>query len=100
MQLRLANPNISLDGMRLPILEALIAAMWIWERRGLQVLTITGAVSSSHDIDSPLCLGGSIDIRARTLPDVLSMFDDLRAELGDKYQVELELDHIHIVYDP
>jgi len=82
------------------MIRALLHAMYVLQRHGMSSLTVTSALDGVHKTGSLHYQGLAIDIRSRTLPDELTIANELRDDLGPDYDVLLERDHIHIEYDP
>jgi hypothetical protein len=73
----------------------------VWQQYGY-TLTVTSGYDGSHSAQSLHYKGLAEDYRTRDVsPAHLSaMLDDARAILGRDYDVVLEIDHVHVEYDP
>lgn len=81
---------------RLLVIEA------CYERVCGREMVITSACDGTHIVGSRHFTGEAIDLRTRDLEvDVaLQLRRELKALLGVAFDVVLEVDHIHIEYDP
>lgn len=65
-------------------------------------ITITAGSDGKHMVGSFHYVGKAVDIRTFDFPSntaVASFMDALRKELGNKWQVLLEADHVHVEQD-
>jgi hypothetical protein len=95
------KPGVRITGMRPEILLAAVAAMEVYKAAGHD-LTITACVDGRHTTGSLHYAGAAIDLRARDLSpaDVPKLIAQIKACLGDDFDVLLEVDHIHIEFQP
>lgn len=100
MRLSLKDSAVNLDSVTDRILYALLIACQVWKRHGMSLLTVTSANDGEHKTNSLHYTGNAVDLRTHTLPDQCAMRDELAEELGDDYDVVLEVDHLHIEFDP
>lgn len=100
MQLKLKDETVNINGLTLPMIEAIAGAMRVWDAAGMQTLVITSACDGDHMPGSKHYNGDALDLRSRTLTDAFAVRDMLQDELGDDYDVILESDHIHVEWDP
>lgn len=100
MRLRLKDSTINIDGLSAEMIAAIQSAMWIWALQGIRELVITSANDGTHKDGSLHYEGQALDLRSRNLTDQVKARDMLQDELGDDYDVILELTHIHVEFDP
>ena len=95
------KPGVRITGMRPEILLAAVAAMEVYKAAGHDI-TITACVDGKHTTGSLHYAGAAIDLRTRDLPpgDVAKLIAQIKACLGDDFDVLLEVDHIHIEFQP
>jgi hypothetical protein len=95
------KPGVRITGMRPEILLAAVAAMEVYKAAGHD-LTITACVDGKHTTCSLHYAGAAIDLRTRDVPagDVSKLIAQIKAALGDDFDVLLEVDHIHIEFQP
>lgn len=81
---------------RLQVIEALV------EQVSGREMVVTCAMDGDHMSGSRHYTGEAIDIRIRDMEvaDSLVLRRELKAALGKAFDVVLEVDHIHIEYDP
>ncbi len=86
------KPGVRITGMRPEILLAAAG----------HDLTITACVDGKHTTCSLHYAGAAIDLRTRDVPagDVSKLIAQIKAALGDDFDVLLEVDHIHIEFQP
>ncbi len=92
-----------------PAMEFAMEQVWIvYERRLRRAPVITGAQEDAHSKNS-LHYGLFPDVRIRALDfddDGISdevkegMLEDLKDYLGTQFDLDWEVDHLHIEYDP
>jgi hypothetical protein len=97
----LLKPGVRVAGLRPEILLAVIAAERVFEEAGAD-LVLTACVDGKHAGGSLHYVGQAVDIRTRDLaPDVIpKMVARLRECVGADYDVALELDHVHVEFQP
>lgn len=100
MQLNLKNPTVQLNGLDLQAVKAIFTAMLVWQKFGMQKLTITSARDGKHKTNSLHYTGKAFDLRTKDVPDAVAMREVLQQRLGHDFDVILEPDHIHVEYDP
>lgn len=68
----------------------------------LKELVITAGTDGHHMVGSKHYIGDALDIRiSNLLPGQLKfVVDHLKSDLGKDYDVIVEVDHIHVEYDP
>jgi hypothetical protein len=93
--------GVRIIGMRPEILLAAVTAERVYEAAGHD-LTITACVDGKHMTGSLHYAGAAIDIRTRDIApaDVQKLIAQIKACLGDDFDVLLEVDHIHIEFQP
>ncbi len=96
------KPGVQITGMRPEILLAAVAAMEAYKALGHDMLVITACVDGRHTTGSLHYAGAAIDLRTRDLPpaDVPKLIAQIKACMGDDFDVLLEVDHIHIEFQP
>jgi hypothetical protein len=87
--------------MRPEILLAAVAAMKVYEAAGHD-FTITAGVDGKHMAGSLHYSGAAIDVRTRDLAadEVQKIIAKMKECLGCDFDVLLEVDHIHIEFQP
>ena len=97
----LLKPGVRITGMRPEILLAAVAAMEVYKAAGHD-LTITACVDGKHTTGSLHYAGAAVDLRSRDLhpEDVQKVIARLKACLGDDFDVVLEVDHLHVEFQP
>lgn len=101
--------GVLLHGLVNEVWLALIVAEAIYEEHGL-TLVVTSARDGTHSRASAHYTGRAVDLRIRNVagygvhgsnsPEIQEIAADLRAALGQYYDVVLESDHIHVEFDP
>ncbi len=73
----------------------------VWQSFGY-TLTVTSGTDSTHSASSLHYSGYAEDYRTRDISAsaLSSMVAQVRAQLGNGYDVILESDHLHVEYDP
>jgi len=97
----LIKPGARITGMRPEILLAAVAAERVYEEAGHD-FTITACVDGKHMTGSLHFAGAAIDVRTRDIPlaDTQKLIARIKACLADDFDVLLEVDHIHIEFQP
>jgi len=92
--------GVSLVGLHLPMRKVLIEAERIWKAHGKE-LVVTSGLDGQHSARSLHYYGYAVDLRTRYFDTVTTMkvANELRSALGEKYQVIVERNHIHVEYD-
>ena len=95
------KPGVRITGMRPEILFAAVVAERVYAEAGPD-LTVTACVDGKHMAGSFQYSGAAIDLRTRDLaPDeVQKLTARTKSCLGDDFDVLLEVDHIHIEFQP
>ena len=95
------KPGVRITGMRPAILLAAVAAERVYAEAGHD-LTITACVDGKHTTGSLHYAGAAIDVRTRDLApaDVQKLIARIKECLGADFDVLLEVDHIHIEFQP
>ena len=98
--MRLKDASVSLKDVSWRMFHAAVICEAVYAKRGVE-LVITSANDGKHGDKTLHHKGLALDLRTWTLggraPEVLP---ELKAALGDDYDVVLEKDHFHIEYDP
>ncbi len=92
--------GVVLLGLKLEMRKVLIEADKVWKAHG-QELTITSGLDGIHSPGSLHPYGYALDLRTRYFDkaEYTTIAAELRAALGDKYDVIVHYTHIHIEYD-
>lgn len=88
---------------RLVLLAGLYRVQWAVEAAGLGPLTVTSVWDGTHLPDSRHYVGLAADLRTHHLSseaDRRRMWEVVAEALGPGWDVILEVDHIHIEFDP
>jgi hypothetical protein len=95
------KPGVRITGMRPEILLAAVAAERVYEEAGHD-FTVTACVDGKHMAGSLHYAGAAIDVRTRDIPlaDVQKLIARIKVCLADDFDVLLEVDHIHIEFQP
>lgn len=93
--------GVKVNGMNTEILLATIIADDIYSKHN-QELVITEITGGKHGRGSKHYIGNAVDIRTNyfTKSEAESVAKDLSEALSEQYDVVLEVDHIHIEFDP
>ena len=93
--------DVRITGMRPEILLAAVAAMRVYETAGHDFM-ITACVDGKHMTGSLHYAGAAIDVRTRDIApaEVQKLIAQIKACLGCDFDVLLEVDHIHIEFQP
>jgi len=97
----LLKPGVRVAGLRPEILLAVIAAENVFEKAGVD-LVLTAGVDGKHTAGSLHYVGQAVDFRTRDVPaaDEPKLLARLRECLGPDYDVALEIDHLHVEFQP
>jgi hypothetical protein len=92
---------VRVHGLKPELLLALTIADGVYQRQGVE-LEITSIVDGKHSRGSLHYVGMAADLRTRTLPAGTAplVARQLRAALGDDYDVVLEDTHLHVEFQP
>lgn len=95
------KPGVRINGIRPELLLAIIAIDGIFTQRS-QALTITAVIDGAHSRGSLHYVGMAFDARTRDLPpgEADEAANLARAALGEDFDVVVEVDHLHIEYQP
>ena len=92
-------------GMSPEILLAVMVANEAYARHGFE-LVITSIADGRHSLKSKHYRGDAVDLRTKHLtggykgPMARQIASEIKADLGEHYDVILEDTHIHVEYDP
>jgi hypothetical protein len=89
-----------MDGASMEVIEALLVVMRVCQKWGMDRIVVTSVNDGKHKIGSHHYLGYAVDLRNYDWPDSIGMADEIRAKLHPDFDVVIELDHLHIEYDP
>ena len=83
-------------------LFAIRVAEGVFEDRKLGLMTITSCTDGKHSAGSKHYVGGAFDVRTRDIAkDALQLVAaDIKERLGSEFDVVVEVDHLHIEFDP
>ena len=95
------KPGVRITGMRPEILLAAVAAMEAYRAAGHDLM-VTACVDGKHMAGSLHYAGAAIDLRTRDVvpADVQKLITQIKTCLGDDFDVLLEVDHLHIEFQP
>jgi hypothetical protein len=95
------KPGVRITGMRPEILLAALAAMEAYRAAGHDLM-VTACVDGKHMTGSLHYAGAAIDLRTRDVApaDVQKLITQIKTCLGDDFDVLLEVDHLHIEFQP
>ena len=93
--------GVILAGLHIKMTPALKAADKIWESYG-QDLVVTGGLDGAHSAGSLHYCGRALDLRIWGFSslEIIDIAQNLKATLGDDYDVVTHKTHIHVEYDP
>lgn len=93
--------SVSVKNLQPQIVIAIIVCNDVYREHGY-VLCITSVSDSIHMKKSKHELGQAIDIRTRMIPKegINLIAKEIRNDLTPEFDVVVEIDHIHIEYDP
>jgi len=94
------DSTVNIWGLQVEMQPVLKAAGNIWEKYG-QELVITSGRDSIHSAASLHYYGLAVDLRTRyfTEDELSNVAHDLRAALGEGYDVIVHKSHIHVEFD-
>ena len=87
------------EGVQPPLIWLIAAVSRVASKRG-KAITITSGTDGAHSKNSLHYSLRALDLRISDQDDVPKLVEALKVELGPKYDVVLETDHIHIELDP
>lgn len=93
------KPGVDLRGLQPQMAVAAMIAEGVWAMHGKTELTITSGAEGKHMTNSLHYKGLAIDIRLPSADPAAAVLA-LRANLGAQFDVVLEVDHIHLEFDP
>jgi hypothetical protein len=95
------KPGASIKGIRPEIIFAAMVAQEVY-RDTYSSLVITSGLDSLHGEHSLHYSGEAIDLRINNLPPgrAVEVMTEIKKRLGAEFDVVLEVDHIHIEFDP
>lgn len=95
------EPNVQTFGMRTELLLAIVIAERIWSGYGVD-LVLTSMCDGKHSETSLHNAGAAVDMRSRDLASdaKVEAVKQLKAALGRDYDVILEVDHVHVEFQP
>ena len=101
MQLK---PGVRLLGIRPEVVLGLIAAQEVWRKQSTE-LVVTACIDGVHKRASEHYSGCAVDLRVHGLPDAAAAQAELKAALGEDFDVILEnagtpTQHIHLEFQP
>ena len=93
--------TVDVFGMRPELLLAVVIADGIHDKLGYDCI-LTSARDGKHSLTSLHYAGAAVDLRTKHLSgnDALVVTEQIRDALTEDYDVLLEMDHIHIEYQP
>lgn len=94
--------GVKVAGMRPEILLAAVAVERVYEKAGFDC-TVTACVDGQHMAGSLHYKGAAIDLRTRHVPHAIELkqiVDRIKECLGADFDVVVEMDHLHIEFDP
>lgn len=92
--------DVSIDGLRAPMLRALQYALIAWQAAGASRLVVTSTTEGEHTPGSLHPDGLAVDLRIWELSHPVQVAAALELLLGPEYDVVLEDTHVHVEYDP
>ncbi|MGE5486501.1 MAG: hypothetical protein ACM3ZB_01615 [bacterium] len=97
----LLKPGVRIAGLRPETVLAVVTAERILEEMGVDCV-ITAALDGKHTAGSLHYSGAAVDIRSRELApdDLKKLVARLRECLGEDFDVVLEIDHVHLEFQP
>jgi hypothetical protein len=95
------KPGVRITGMRPEILLAAVAGERVFAQAGFD-FTITACVDGKHSTGSLHYAGAAIDVRTRHVPadQVAKLVGQIKACLGDDFDVLQETTHLHVEHQP
>lgn len=94
--------SVRIDVLSPQLVLGLIAIHSVFESHGYDCI-LTSVSDGAHRSGSRHYDGNACDLRIRHISSgshVTDLVDDLRRVLGSNFDVVLEVDHIHVEYDP
>lgn len=99
------KPGVRCMGVNPEIVLALTVALGVFDRHGVDCV-VTSLTEGRHRNASLHYVGAAVDLRTRHLPGgsrgaaAQAVGDQLRAALGEDFDVVVERDHIHLEFQP
>lgn len=95
------KPGVDLRGLCSQMSVAYTIAMYVYQEKAQVPCVITSGSDGKHGPHSLHYCGKALDFRTNNLrgPQVHPVFMELKAALGDQFDVVLEDDHIHVEWD-
>lgn len=94
--------GVRIQGLRSEIVLAIIIANGIYQNHDLDC-TVTSIIDGKHSASSLHYTGCAFDLRTRNIPNTAlqgRIRMELAQALGQDFDVLLEVDHIHVEYQP
>lgn len=94
--------GVDLRGVQPQMAIAYSIACAVWQERAGVPCVITSASDGKHGPNSLHYKGMALDLRTHSLrsEQVAPVFAALKSALGAQFDVVLEVDHIHLEFDP
>ena len=94
--------GVKLEGLSPQIVLALVIAGQVYKDIANKECVITSVSDGKHSTKSLHYSGFAVDLRINniTVLEAKAVLLSLQSKLGDNYDVVLEIDHIHLEYDP
>jgi hypothetical protein len=93
------KPGVRVKGLSNELLLAVLIAQTIYNETEPSMV-ITSVTDGKHSANSLHYTGDAVDLRLPMQSTRDQIVSQLKTALGDSYDVILEVDHIHIEYDP
>lgn len=93
------KPGVRVRGLSNEILLAIVIAQSVYSETEAS-MTITSLSDGKHSVNSLHHTGDAVDLRMPMPVTREQIVSQLKKALGADYDVILEVDHIHIEYDP
>lgn len=93
------KPGVRVRGLSNEILLAVIIANEVYAKYDAN-LTLTSFTDGDHKTGSLHHCGDAVDLRLPVVGLRAAIIESLRTALTADYDVVLEIDHIHVEYDP
>ena len=93
--------GVDVGGLRPEMVPVLLAAFAIYQAEGKR-LVVTSALDGKHSKGSRHYVGLALDLRSREFSAVQKtrVVNQLKAALGEQYDVVKEKSHFHVEFDP
>lgn len=95
------KPGVLLAHLTPQMVLAAVVVNQVYHERGL-LCTITSGSDGTHSANSLHYSGNALDFRTRDVihSDRAILAAEIKARLGENYDVVLESDHLHVEHDP